>query len=218
MVFAIFCASSASHTAQRSNRLGVPVMVEIVNDTFNVHGVPFRFAVGPGLTTADEAFIFKDRGLIDLYLEHLSTFAPRNVLEFGIFQGGSAALLATVLGLEQIACIDICNPLPGLEAFLERHALSNRVRCHFNTSQADGKRVRAIVKEVFGDNPSTWSSMTVHTSMSLARSRLRSCSRSCARAASTCWRTGHGHTGLECRPPTAAGITGSRCPTLCLSG
>lgn len=129
-------------------------MVEIVNDTFNVNGIPMRFSMKPGLvTTADEALIFKDRGLVDLYLEHLPTFAPRNVLEFGIFQGGSAVLLATALGLERIACIDICNPLPGLEAFLERHALADRVRCHFNTSQDDRERVRAIVEEVFGDNP-----------------------------------------------------------------
>jgi hypothetical protein len=122
-------------------------------DSFEVGGVRFRFGAPGPTTTAEEAFLCKDRGFLDGYLDLLPKLAPRRVLEFGILEGGSALFLTQLLDLERLVCIDIGAPVPGFEAALDAHGLRDRIIPHWGVSQDDGARVRAILAAEFAGGP-----------------------------------------------------------------
>ena len=117
---------------------------------FHIGDIRFRLDTVPGVTTQDEVFLYKDRQLLDKYVNHLASLGARNALELGIFQGGSAVLLTAGLGLDHVSCVDICDPLPEFDAFLRRHGLDARVHRHYNTSQDDAARLTQILDTEFG--------------------------------------------------------------------
>jgi len=106
------------------------------------------------LKTDDERIvILKLRENIESYERMLAPLAPRNVLELGIYQGGSPALFTAWFELEKFVGIDICDPVTGFDAFCARHPLGKRIRTHYRVSQADQARIDAIVAAEFGATP-----------------------------------------------------------------
>jgi hypothetical protein len=104
-------------------------------------------------TDGERIVILKLRENIESYERMLGPLAPRNVLELGIYQGGSPALFTAWFELDKFVGIDICEPVEGFDEFCARHPLGKRIRTHYRVSQADRERIDAIVREEFGETP-----------------------------------------------------------------
>ena len=71
-------------------------------------------------TRADRLILLKDREMLDNYSRVLGADQVRNVLEFGIFQGGSPTLFTLWFELEKFVGIDVCAPVTAFDDFIVR--------------------------------------------------------------------------------------------------
>lgn len=124
-------------------------------DRFRLAGLKFQCRVGnyDKRTTEQRIVLLKPKVFLDTYLSLLERVRAKNVLEFGIWQGGSALFLAAAGKLDRLVGIDIGEPLPAVQSILANHPVGRSVRLHFNTSQDDIPRVRSIVESEFGATP-----------------------------------------------------------------
>ena len=124
-------------------------------DKFRLGGLKFRCMIGDykGRTTAKQVVLLKPKAFIDTYLSLLERLRAKNVLEFGIWQGGSALFLAAAGKLDRLVGIDIGEPLPAVQTILANNPVGRSVRLHFRTSQDDTRTVRSIVESEFGATP-----------------------------------------------------------------
>lgn len=89
------------------------------------------------------------RRLADL----LDRLQPRRIVEVGVFEAGSSALIAQVAGPERLVTFDISEPHEAFERMLDAEELTGSVSSHWRIDQADGERLRTIVREELGDEP-----------------------------------------------------------------
>jgi SAM-dependent methyltransferase len=122
----------------------------VSDDELHVDGERFQFAMG-GLST-DEAFIVaKVPNLARLYLQVLEQHQSGNIVELGIFQGGSAALAWLIGQPQKLVALDIGDPVAALERFIADRELGERLRTHYHIDQGDRSAVRDIIDDEFGD-------------------------------------------------------------------
>lgn len=90
---------------------------------FSVGGVSFLCELNDhSAKTTDERFILlKDRNVLQTYADAFSSTQPRNVLEFGIFQGGSPTLFSLWWDVDKFVGIDLCPPVQVFDEFCRRH-------------------------------------------------------------------------------------------------
>jgi predicted O-methyltransferase YrrM len=82
----------------------------------------------------------------------LQEFRGGNVVELGVFRGGSAAFIALIAEPRKLVTIDNQpEPARSLELFVDRHGLHDTITRCWGTDQGDQERLRAIVDEAFGD-------------------------------------------------------------------
>jgi cephalosporin hydroxylase len=127
-----------------------------LSDTiFEVERVKFQCCINDYTQkTDDERFILlKDRGSLDQYATMLADQRPQNMLEFGIFQGGSPALFALWFDLQRFVGIDICPPVEPFEKFCRTHPIGERIHSYYGVSQTEAGRVKEIVQAEFGETP-----------------------------------------------------------------
>jgi predicted O-methyltransferase YrrM len=92
--------------------------------------------------------LMKDRPMVERYVDLLATLRPQLILELGIFQGGSAAFLSGLLRPERYVAVDISEPrVQLLDEFVDRHDLTDNVRLHYGTDQADAEALERILEE-----------------------------------------------------------------------
>ena len=117
-----------------------------------VDGVRFRCDPGnlDGKSDRDRLVLLKDRAVLDQYAAVFAAAQPRNVLEFGIFQGGSPALFSLWFELDKFVGIDIGPPVAAFDEFCRTHPAGKKIRTHYATSQSDQARIESIVREEFG--------------------------------------------------------------------
>ena len=122
---------------------------------FSVSGVKFLCESNDySAKTTDERFILlKDRGTLQTYADAFSSTQPKNVLEFGIFQGGSPALFSLWWDVDKFVGVDLCPPVQAFDDFCRRHPVGQRIRSHYGVSQTDKVRIDRIVRDEFGDTP-----------------------------------------------------------------
>ena len=104
-------------------------------------------------STADHFVLLKTRH----YLDNLLRFAPErveNVVDLGIFKGGSIALYQELFSPKRMLGID-CLPdrVEALDGFISNHGLNSSVRLCYGTNQADRSLLARLVDEHFGDEP-----------------------------------------------------------------
>ena len=121
------------------------------DDHFRLGGRTFRLQHQFDANTADDAFMFyKDRGQVEQYSRFFGEtgFAPKRVLELGIWDGGSAAFWTEMLGLDRYAAIDLQDK--GDSHYFsqwQRERGDGRVSTHWGISQSDGPELRRIIHE-----------------------------------------------------------------------
>ena len=92
--------------------------------------------------------------MIDLYVDLCPRVQQGRIVELGVADGGSTALLTLLTApTKLVACEFSSTPLPALTAFLEARGLTERVRLYLGTNQGDRPRLREIVAAEFGDEP-----------------------------------------------------------------
>lgn len=102
----------------------------------------------------DRFYILKPMRLIERYRE-LAEFAHGGrVLELGIAEGGSAALLALWADPVMLATLDNePTPLVALDDFARAHGFADRLRPFFGVDQGDRARVAEIADTEFAGEP-----------------------------------------------------------------
>jgi hypothetical protein len=103
----------------------------------------------------DEHFwLYKDRTLLDEYDRLFADYPGlrvRNLLELGLWEGGSSALWMEVLRPEKYVGLDLVRREDGLAMlrYVGDRGLSDRLRTYWGTDQADGERLLQIVAAEF---------------------------------------------------------------------
>jgi len=128
-------------------------MIEWIGEQdFRIDGTEFA-CCPPGRTvesTADRLMLQKGRWAVQAYEQLVGRLAPQRVLELGVLEGGSVALLALLARPEKLVAVDISpGPLPALEQFVERRSLGDAVSVHFGVDQADREALAEIVAGEF---------------------------------------------------------------------
>jgi predicted O-methyltransferase YrrM len=104
-------------------------------------------------STSQRMVLVKTREMVEVFEQRYAREASRNILEIGIFRGGSTALYQQLLQPEKLVAIDrTTEPVPALEEFIERHGLADKVCLYYGVDQADHERVSSILDAEFGDD------------------------------------------------------------------
>ncbi len=99
----------------------------------------------------DRIHLFKDRRFLLALTAVLDRIAPQRMIEIGIFQGGSLIYWAERYPQAKLSAFDLEPDAVALQHYLERHALTDRVRTHFGVSQDDRAALRHAVAADLGD-------------------------------------------------------------------
>jgi hypothetical protein len=104
-------------------------------------------------TTADCFVLMKSKGMVEALLDHVPNDVS-NIVDLGIFKGGSIAFYHQLFLPERIVGIELHKDrVAGLDEFVSRHSLRDSVHLHYGTSQLDRKALAKIVRKEFGDRP-----------------------------------------------------------------
>ena len=102
--------------------------------------------------------LYKPKTLIDQYERFFSThqeFNPDNVVELGMWEGGSVAFWFEIFKPKKHIAIDLQARAdsPYFQKYVSDRGLQNRLRTYWHTNQADSGRLNEIVKQEFNDQP-----------------------------------------------------------------
>ena len=134
--------------------------VEWLRDRMLMDGLVFRIqhCIGDDWDLGDECFAFyKVRELVDQYESFFAarkTFRPQNILELGVWDGGSAAFWFECFQPKKQVGIDHLRRGDSkyFRHYIGSRGLSGRLKIYWRTEQADTPRLRRIVKREF-DGP-----------------------------------------------------------------
>jgi len=122
-------------------------------------------------TTRDRVVILKDSRLLRQYLDFFAPHHTENMLELGIWQGGSPLFYGLATDAKRVVAIDIVSDEPAVEApgvdpmqllghrnpaideIVRSRGLGDKIKLHFGTSQADPDAVTAIIEQDFAGKP-----------------------------------------------------------------
>jgi SAM-dependent methyltransferase len=119
---------------------------------FKINGVNFLCALGDysQKTNREKIVLLKDRPSVEKFVSEFSQEIPKNILEFGIFQGGSPVLFSLLFDVEKFVGIDVCQPVSGFDEFCQVHPIGHRIRSYYGVSQSDEQKVTQIIQSEFG--------------------------------------------------------------------
>jgi hypothetical protein len=126
--------------------------VILSESTLEIDGVRFEFGTAYTATTDADFYLAKPPHLIHDYLA-LVEQAAGNVVELGIFRGGSAALMALAAQPKQLVVIDLCEPVDELDRFVAERGIGHRVRAHYGIDQSDRPVLAQIMADAFQGEP-----------------------------------------------------------------
>ena len=114
-----------------------------------------RFNEISAMSSSVDLFVLqKPRRLIDAYVSAVEALRPKTILEFGIFKGGSIALLSELAHPVKHVAIELTDErVAALDLWVEERGLAASVSTHYGVSQDDEARVSEIVDAEFGDQP-----------------------------------------------------------------
>jgi predicted O-methyltransferase YrrM len=102
-------------------------------------------------STADRFCIIKPRSQVERYEQLIRRLAPKNIVELGIWDGGSTAFFAQLARPAKLVAMDrMPAPCVALERFVERHHLHDTVATFYGVDQNDTGRISEIVEREYG--------------------------------------------------------------------
>jgi hypothetical protein len=100
-------------------------------------------------TEPDRLVILKAPDYWHAYAQGLRDAPTRNILELGVWQGGSAMAFSSLLAPEKLVAVDICTPIEAFDHIREHHPVGRPVRVYYETSQGDAGRISEIISKEF---------------------------------------------------------------------
>lgn len=99
-------------------------------------------------------FVFKTAAMVEDLAMVLRRTDMNNIIELGIFTGGSVALTAKLAEPNTLVAVEkVAGPTAHLERFIAEQGLDSVVRPYWEVDQADTGRLREIVSAEFAGNP-----------------------------------------------------------------
>jgi predicted O-methyltransferase YrrM len=118
-----------------------------------VEFIPFDMYSKRYATTSTRFMVGKGLGL-NSWIDLLARFSGGNIVELGVFEGGSTALTALVSSPNRFLAVDLTpEPSPALEAFLDEQGLRDRVRVEWGVDQSDIPCLERLLCEHIGEEP-----------------------------------------------------------------
>jgi SAM-dependent methyltransferase len=110
-------------------------------------------AEGLGMDSTSRCFVLqKSRAMVEWYAQSFAGRPGGNVLEIGIFKGGSVVLLDRLLQPRKMVAIEISKePVAALDDYIAQERAHARLKPLFGVDQADAATLRRIIVEEFGD-------------------------------------------------------------------
>jgi predicted O-methyltransferase YrrM len=122
-------------------------------DSFELEGVEFVCQYRPD-STAERFYIVKNLALVDRYRQLSERFSGSTIVELGIAEGGSTALLALQARPEKLIAVDLePDPLRALSEFIETHGFGDVVRPYYGVDQSDREGLGALVDAELDGRP-----------------------------------------------------------------
>ena len=102
----------------------------------------------------DRFLLYKTPGLLEQYArfwDDRPRFAPKHIVELGIWDGGSTVLYCEMFGPSKLVAIDDASrgDSPYFMAYVERKQLQDRVSTHWGVDQSDRATVAGLIDEQF---------------------------------------------------------------------
>lgn len=119
-------------------------------DSFEIDGVEFVSEYADR-STPSRFSIVKPPALVERYRALCAEVRGGRILELGIAEGGSTALLSLLADPARLVAVDL-EParIAALDEFLAARGLQDRVRPHYGIDQADRATLQALVAAEFG--------------------------------------------------------------------
>lgn len=126
-------------------------------DEMNIQckGVKLRLTRGFDLETSNDELItlFKQPVFIRNYIDHLDGLSVDNMIEVGVWDGGSAIFFWNLLKPKKLCCIELKKRVAKLSGYVEREQLTDRFRLHLGVDQADKESLNTIMENEYPDSP-----------------------------------------------------------------
>lgn len=117
---------------------GDPPWTWIDERRFDLRGTRFVSGTMPMGLAADEFLVIKPPDLTAKYLQLVQAESPRRIVELGVKEGGSTAMLALLAQPDLLLAVDLAPDVPPLlTRFIHDHHLEGRVVPAFGLSQDD---------------------------------------------------------------------------------
>jgi predicted O-methyltransferase YrrM len=122
-------------------------LVWTTDHDFTVGGVEYRSIAWAGEDTGrdEQLVVLKPRHLVERYEVLVDELKPRTIVELGIYQGGSVALLAQLARPIRLVALDLAPDRGRLDRFIAEQHLEDVVRLHHGVDQADVIEVGRIM-------------------------------------------------------------------------
>ncbi len=105
-------------------------------------------------STAERFCILKSLPFIEHFVQVCSEFEGGALVELGIAEGGSTALLALALKPSKLVAVDLePERLAALDEFIDQRGLSESVVALYGVDQSDASQLRSILAEHFDTRP-----------------------------------------------------------------
>jgi SAM-dependent methyltransferase len=118
---------------------------------FNIGEIEFLMAYKPEdlhlLQTTNERFLLgKNRTMVENIISLRNTEDIKNIIDIGIFKGGSVALYALLFNPEKLVGIEyFINPIIPLKNFIAKYNFENRISTYYGINQADKDELKKII-------------------------------------------------------------------------
>jgi predicted O-methyltransferase YrrM len=98
--------------------------------------------------------VFKEREMLDALVPHLEAGRGGAIVELGVYEGGSTAMLAELLQPRRLIALELTpEPVALLDEFIAARSLHEQVRPYYGVDQADVPRIRQILQDELGAGP-----------------------------------------------------------------
>jgi len=123
-----------------------------------IDGVGFELGVDPTPASSPQRLrVLKPPWMVEKYLRLVERDRPAQVLELGIYDGGSTALLALAARPQRLVAVDLAAAAPVLDRWLAQPAtpapIRAAVRPFYGIDQSDKARLGALLDAEFGAAP-----------------------------------------------------------------
>ncbi len=134
----------------------MPIYLQQIDvNTFQIDGVHFFITYDPQelrdrQSSKDSFVVAKSQSSISNVISMTSKMEVRNVLELGIFKGGSTVLYSKLFNPRKLIAIEsVADPVPALDEFVKGSGLDERIKLVYGVDQSDHSAMTGILSHEF---------------------------------------------------------------------